>query len=170
MIYRYFSIVLASLLLVTGLQLPGVVSQYEQRVSAHLAEVSHNLSGFQRIADQFHGGSLAALIEKHRQSTDDTFRAEAMVLEDMYNRRARFQAELNAMEASLAGRLGHVIFASDPELFQETLDSYTWTINLSEEAAICGAALLITGIVLSDLLKLLVGSLFRSRKPVHSRP
>ncbi|MBD3649377.1 MAG: DUF2937 family protein, partial [Pseudomonadales bacterium] len=56
MVYRYFSIILASLLLLTGLQVPSFVDQYEKRVDAHLLEVTENLRGFQEIADEYYGG------------------------------------------------------------------------------------------------------------------
>lgn len=165
MIYRYFSILLATALVLGGLQVPGFINQYQQRVSAHLSEVSANLAGFQRIADQLHGGSLLALIEKHRRSPDATFSAEGDVIESMVFRRDRFRAELESLETSLFARIEHVVTAGDRELMSETVAEYKYVITLDQDSAICAGIMLVLGILLADLLHLLLARIFRRRQP-----
>lgn len=153
MLYRYLSILIAAFLVVLGLQIPGFVNQYEQRVSAHLLEVEDNLARFQEIADRYHQGSLDALITHHRQSGDPTFVSEADAIAALYERYRRFSAELAELEASLIGRVIHVAFASDPELMEETVTHYTWVITLNRESAVCAALSSIVGIMLLDLVR-----------------
>lgn len=155
MIYRYFSIALALAVTLSGVQVPGFINQYENRVNAHLLEVRANLAGFKVIADRRHGGSLTALIEHHRNSSDPTFREEADVINDMITRRNRFQAQLSGLEGTLLDRVAHLLFAADTRLMQETAEAYTWTVTFNREALICGIVSLVIGLGLSDLLRLL---------------
>jgi hypothetical protein len=168
MLYRYVSIILASALLLVGLQVPGFIDQYTQRVSAHLIEVKRNLSGFQTIADLHHGGSLERLIEKHRQSTDATFYAEGDVIADLYARYTYLNAELAQLDTSLPRRIRYILLDADRELLRETADHYTYTIDLTWDAAVCGAFVLVFGIVLFDLLALLAAALMRRIFGRHS--
>ncbi|MEX0943709.1 MAG: DUF2937 family protein [Pseudomonadales bacterium] len=164
MLYRYFTILLASALVVAGLQVTGFIDQYEQRLSAHFFEVANNLQGFQQIADQYHGGSLAALIEKHRQSPEATFSSEAIVIADMYNRLIQFEAAMAGLNTSLAGRIIEVSINADREIFDETISNYTYTITLNTDSAFCAGGLLVFGILLSDTLRLIIGRIFRHRR------
>lgn len=164
MIYRYFSILLASLLLLTGLQVPSFVDQYEKRVDAHLVEVTENLRGFQEIADKYHDGSIEELIRKHEASTDTTFRLEAEPISRMYQRYRQFSAEKASLDAGLASQIRHIVLYGDDELIQEAMDTYTWTITLDEDSGLSAAVLLITGLLASDLLKAGVSAGVRRRR------
>lgn len=168
MIYRYFSILLALAVTLGGIQLPGFINQYENRVSAHLLEVRANLAGFQAIADRRHSGSLPALIEHHRNSSDATFREEADVITMMVSRHDRFQAQLNGLDGSLFDRISHLLFAADTQLIQETSEAYTWTVTFNREALICGIISLVIGLGLSDLIRLLVPFAFRRSASTRS--
>ncbi len=174
MIYRYFTIVLAAAFLLAGLQIPGFVSQYSIRTNAHLNEVRNNLAGFQAIADRYHGGSLAALIEKHHQSSEPTFSAEGVVIEGMVNRLNRFVAEEQALSQGLASSVGHLVLAGDPELLLETRQGYTYTVTLDQDTLVCGGITLVAGVAFSDLLYLLglllFRFLFRTGPPPKSAP
>lgn len=156
MLYRYFSILSATVLVLCGLQVPGFINQYEQRVSAHLLEVRDSLSRFQEIANRHHEGSLEALIDHHRQSGDPTFVSEADVIAALYERYRRFSGELTALETSLLGRVTHIAVAADRDLVEETATHYLWIITLNRESIVCAAVALIVGIVLLDLVRGLV--------------
>ena len=165
MFYRYFSILLATGLVIAGLQVPSFINQYQQRLSAHLIEVTANLEGFQRIADEYHGGSLAALIAKHRISTDTTFSAEAAVISSMYEHMLTYEAALNALDTTVMRQLIYLITAADTAMLTETVDHYAYTITLDTTSLWCGLVFLIIGIVVLDLLRALILRAFRPRKP-----
>lgn len=165
MIYRYFSIIMASVLLLTGLQVPAFVDQYEKRVDAHLIEVTENLKGFQEIADEYYEGSIDVLIKKHESSTDLTFKLEAKPIADMYNRYRKFLREKEQLDTNLAYQVVHIIHRADNELLGETINSYTYTITLNKESVISGAILLIIGLLIADFLFFLVsGGIRRHRR------
>ena len=161
MIYRYLAIVVALAATLAGLQVPGFIQQYEQRAEAHLAEVSANLSGFQKIADRRHGGSIEALIAHHARSTDATFRDEAEVIGSMIDRRNTFQKQVAGLSGSLSGQVAFLAGQADRELVSETIDGYRWVITLDRESLICGGIALVIGLGLSDGARLLLLALFR---------
>jgi len=58
----YLRLILFAVGLLAGVQVPGFIDQYAQRVSAHQIEVATDFRGFQQVADQYFGGSVEALI------------------------------------------------------------------------------------------------------------
>lgn len=167
MIYRYFSVACGAILVVLGFQVPSFVTQYEARVSAHLAEVSRSLSGFQAIADKYTGGSIDALVEKHLVSGDDAFRDEGAVLASLVARRRHLTEELAQLDTSLGGQVLYLVTQGDRDLVRENAREFTWTVNISEDAVVCGSASLIAGIALIDILRglfrLIIAALRRQR-------
>lgn len=153
MIYRYFSILLASMLLLAGLQVPSFVDQYEKRVDAHLTEVTQNLRGFQEIADKYYNGSIEALIEKHEASADLTFKLEAKPIGAMYKRYKIFKREKERLDTNLFNQVRYIALQGDETLLRETVNTYTYTITLNEESALSGAIALIVGLLTADLVK-----------------
>lgn len=164
MIYRYCCIVIACVLLLTGLQVPAFVDQYEKRLDAHLIEVTANLRGFQEIADEYYEGSIDALIKKHESSTDLTFQLEAKPIADMYNRYRKFLREKEQLDTNLVYQIVHIVHGADNELLEETINSYTYTITLNKESVISGAVLLIVGLLIADLLSFSVSAGIRRHR------
>src|SRR5581483_6371599 len=68
-LYRYLLILIACVALLMGIQIPSFVDQYEKRLDAHLQEVQADLKGYQDIANRDFGGSMEALIRRHKEST-----------------------------------------------------------------------------------------------------
>ena len=58
---------------------PSFSVQYHHRLQAQHDQVTMDLAAFQNIAAQYHGGSLASLVQHHLDSTDPTFHAEGAV-------------------------------------------------------------------------------------------
>lgn len=146
---RGLALVLFTVGLLAGLQLPGFVQQYEQRVSARLAEAELSLRGFQAVADQFHDGKLSALIEHHRRSRDASFRAEADVIYAQWKRVASLRTEQAALTAPLPKRLWHVLWNSNREILSTTAQGYSNVVPINTGAVVSG--------VVGGLLLLLIG-------------
>lgn len=163
---RFFLLLTASGALLLGIQVPGFVDQYEKRVDAHFLEVSTNLKSFQDIANRFHGGSIEALIEKHEQSTDQTFHAEGDAIRKMHDRFLRFQNEKIQLQASLPNQILWIATGADRELLLETRNNYSFGILLDRTALIVGLSSMIAVVVVLELL----ASLFRLREPARPRP
>jgi hypothetical protein len=151
-LYRYLLIFLACLGLLGGIQVPSFVDQFEKRLDAHLAEVRTDLKGYQDIASRDFGGSMEALIRRHRESNDMVFRDEAEPIEKMYLRLLHFQDQEQGLQAMLPGKVWYLLRYGDHELLQETWAHYTYTIPLDSLAIYSGFAAAAIVVLLLELL------------------
>lgn len=152
LIPRMILLLVACSALLVGVQVPNFTDQYQKRVDAHLQEVQANLAPFQAIADQFHGGSLDALIAHHEASRDPTFRAEADAILHMKQRLMHFQAELANLDQPLPRQVWHLLTAGDRELLGETRDQYSYGIQLDQTAVLSGAGFVFIAVLVLELL------------------
>jgi Protein of unknown function (DUF2937) len=135
--------------ILSGVQLPSFIDQYSQRLEAHYLEAVENLSGYQKIADLYHGGRIENLIAKHESSADPTFYKEAEPIKELFGRVKRFGAEVAALNTNIFLQTSHLLFNGDREVIKETYTKYSATIPLSRVAIICG---IVTGICASAFL------------------
>ncbi|MBA2690743.1 MAG: DUF2937 family protein [Burkholderiales bacterium] len=159
-IYRYFLILAACTSLLVGIQIPSFVDQYEKRLDAHFIEAQNNLRGYREIADKYHGGSIEALITKHEQSADPTFREEAKPIKNIYQRYLRFSDQKRSLESELVGKAAFIVMHGDEELINETYSNYSFTIPLTRLAVLSGFFTAALVVLVIELLRLLL-SLFR---------
>lgn len=154
-LYRYLLIFLACLGLLLGIQVPSYVDQYGKRLDAHLVEVKTDLKGYQDIADRDFGGSMEALIRRHRESHDMIFRDEAEPIEKMYLRLLHFQDQSQGLDTRLPGQVWYLLRYGDHDLLRETWAHYSYTIPLDSLAIYSGfAAAAIVVLVLEILAAL----------------
>lgn len=137
--------------LLLGIQVPAFVDQYGQRVDAHYREVSANILGFQRTADEMFGGDLSQLVEYYRQSNDPVFESDAESVQNIVDRYYRISAEYEAMQANLVAVATHVIFTADNELLAETRSQYSYTVPLNGIALQWGLAAAVILFLLAEL-------------------
>ena len=154
--HRYLMIVVACIALLIGLQLPGLADQYEKRVDAHLREVTIDFQPYQAIADKYFNGSIEKLIAFHRQSGQKPFEEEGAAIENMYQRKLRFAAEMTALKTSLPDRIVHILFNGDPEMKNETLAQYSYIVPLNQDALVVGAVIAIAVLLALELLLAIV--------------
>jgi hypothetical protein len=152
LITRLLFLALAAGALLIGVQLPNFVDQYGKRLDAHFIEVQTNLKPFQDIADQFHGGSMEALIAKHEQSTDETFHAEGEAIRKMYRRFQRFANEKDQLNVELPWQLAFIATRADRELVDETRRNYSFALLLNRQAVISGLVVMAAVVLLLELL------------------
>jgi len=138
---HYITMIVFAIGLLVGIQLPNFVDQYEKRVDAHFVEANEDLSGFQKIADLFHHGDIEELIDKHEQSRDPTFRAEALPIKNIYQRKIRFEREIKALHTSFVGKVAHILTAGDMTIINETYNNYSANLPLNTNAIASGLAL-----------------------------
>ncbi len=149
---RYLTVIVACIGLLLGLQLPSFVDQYEKRVDAHLREVLANFQPIQDVANKYTGGSIEQLIEMHRRSEKKAFQDEGSAIENIYQRKLRFQAEADALKTSLPYKILHVVFDHDREILDETLSQYSYTVPLNQDALTVGAVVAVLMVLALDLL------------------
>lgn len=158
---RLLMLAVAAGALLIGIQIPNFVDQYAKRLDAHYLEVQTNLKPFQDIANQFHGGSLDALIRQHRQSDDLTFRAEGSAIEKMVHRLQRFEREKREMQAALPQQVAFIVARADPDLVEETRQNYTFGLMLDHTAVLAGLACMLVAVVVLEVFAWLVRTLTR---------
>ncbi len=151
-IARYLFVIVACIALLIGLQVPNFVDQYHKRVDAHLREVSINLKPFQDIANKFFGGDMDKLIALHRDSGEKPFQEEGDAISQLLQRKARFTADLAALETNLPAQAWHVLMNGDREMRNEVIAQYSYAVPLDKDALLFGGGLALMVLVLMDLL------------------
>ena len=169
-LYRYLMIIVACVALLLGLQVPNFIDQYQKRLDAHLREVTVNLQPFQTIADKYFAGDMTKLIALHRESGERPFQEEGSAIEQMVQRKLRFEAELAALQASLPIKAFRVLFNGDREMIDETLGQFSYNIPMTQDALLFGAGFAFSLLLALEALLALARRLTRNiLKPTHTK-
>ena len=113
---------------VLGSVFPSYSSQYQQRLIAQLDQVRTDLAPFQEIADDFHAGSLTALINHHLNSDDPTFYAEGAAIQMMVINKSDLAKANAALNESPVKQAIFFMENIDYNLARSTWQSYTPSI------------------------------------------
>ncbi|MET1077986.1 MAG: DUF2937 family protein [Pseudomonas sp.] len=156
MLRSYLRLGLFALGLLIGVQVPGFVHDYGNRVEAHRLESEEGLKGFRETAQRFFNGDLQALVGHYRASEDPVMRSDADSLNLLLSRGLRWQREWEALQGPWYAKAWHVAVAADPELRAETFQAYRYQVLLAPEAIAwgIGCALLLAWLVELVLLGL----------------
>ncbi|GLH32472.1 MULTISPECIES: DUF2937 family protein [Pseudomonas] len=134
MFRSYLRLLLFTFGLLAGIQVPGLVKDYSQRVEAHLFESRQALDGFKQTAERFFKGDLQALVRHYRSSDDVVFNSDANSIESLLIRNQVLENEWQALQGSWVSRTWHVLVQPDPQMREETLKGYSYQILLVPEA------------------------------------
>ena len=173
MLKGYLRLVVFTVGLLIGVQVPGFVDQYAKRVSAHYIEAKQNFAGFQQAADQYFNGDIEALVAHHLASPDVVFKGEAKTIGDLFARIKALAAELDAMSGPAISRLAHIAVNPNRQILQETITAYSYTVPLSPDAIVYGVS---AGLLLSLAIELILVGLVavlwhrRWQKPSFRKP
>lgn len=157
MLRSYLRIILFTLGLLVGVQVPGLINDYSQRVQAHMIEARNSLQGFNETAQKFFDGNLQALVEHYRGSDDPVFRSDADSIGGLLARSQSLEREWQALQGPWYARDWHVLVGADPQIRNETLHGYQYQVLLAPAAIGWGLA---SGFLLSwcvESLGLLIG-------------
>lgn len=155
-LHRYLLIVLACAALLAGIQIPNLVDQYEKRVDAHLREAVLAFKPYQALADKYFGGDINKLIALHQKNQAKPIRDEGNVIQQMIKRKQHLQQAYDDMQASLPVQIYRLVLRGDRDLMRETLQQYTYSVPLTQEALMAGAAAVVILLALTELLLALV--------------
>ena len=164
MFRSYLRLLLFTLGLLVGLQVPGLVNDYRQRVEAHRLEAQHALSGFQQTADRFFNGDVQALLRHYRESPDPVFNSDAGSIDHLLTRNRLLEQEWQALQGNWLSQAWHVLVQPDPELRRETLAGYSYQVLLVPEAIGWGLAIGFLLAFLVESLLVLIGALLLGRR------
>lgn len=133
MLRSYVRLVLFTLGLLVGVQVPGFISDYGKRVEAHMLEAQQSLRGYNETALRFFNGDVQALIQHYRTSEDPVFRADADNINNLLTRNQALDREWLALQGPWYARAWHVLTGADTAIRNETWNGYTWQVLLSPE-------------------------------------
>lgn len=159
----YLRMMLFALGLLAGVQIPGLVDLYYQRLDARLQQADLSLAPFQHTADQHFGGDLDALIAHYGASQDPVFAQDATSLQLLVSQQQRLQRERAFQDEPWYRQLSHLLLQPDPQLWQDTLHNYSYVVPLKQAAVFCGLSAGLLAALLGDLLLALVLLPFRQR-------
>ena len=117
-----------------GGMVPSYLAQYRQRVGGALGQALKDLAPFQEIANRFHDGSLAKLVQHHLASTDPTFRAEGAAIQAMADSVASLRHAVDALDANVFQQLLYLITQGDPALLDATWAVFRPAFALSADS------------------------------------
>jgi hypothetical protein len=153
MLRSYLRLVLFTVGLLFGVQIPGFVSDYGKRVEAHLIEAQQSIKGYNATAAQFFKGDVQALIQHYRESEDPVFRSDADSINALLTRTQILEREWLSMQGPWYARALHVAIAADADIRRETWNGYTWQVLLAP-------GVIAWGIVCALVLALLIETFF----------
>ncbi|MFK8330151.1 DUF2937 family protein [Pseudomonas sp. BJa5] len=168
MFRSYLRLLLFTFGLLVGVQIPGLINAYGQRVEAHLLESREGLKGFEETARRFFNGDLQALVRHYRSSDDPVFNSDANSIDSLLIRNRLFEREWQILQGSWLERTWHVLVRADSQLREETLKGYSYQILLAPEALAWGLSCALLLALAVESLLLLLGwlALGGRRKPV----
>lgn len=171
MLRSYLRLILFAFGLLVGVQVPGFIADYTQRVDAHRLEAEQGLAGFRETAQRFFQGDLAALVEHYRASSDEVMRSDADSVAHLVARNELMQREWLALQGPWYQRAWHVLAMANPELRQETFAAYGYQLLLKPEAIAwgLGCGLLLAWMVESLLILLGAAAGIGRSKKVQQR-
>ena len=156
MLRSYLRLLVFTFGLLVGVQVPGFITDYSQRLEAHRLEAQQSLKGFRATAEKFFKGDLDALVAHYRVSDDPVMRSDGQSVAALVSRDAQLEAEWWAMQGAWYQRVWHLITAADRPLLEETYNGYSYQVLLAPEAIAWGlsCALLLAWLVEVLLLSL----------------
>ena len=162
---QYLRLILFSVGLLIGMQLPAVVDQYSKRVHAHFLEAEQNLAGFQQTANAYFSGSIKRLISHYQSSEDNVFKKDAANIQFIFERVEILNNEMKLLEQSALFRTFHVVFGYDNKLMDETMQQYSYALLLNPQALLWGIAIAFClAFFVELLLRLFLQVIFKRRK------
>lgn len=157
----YLRMVLFALGLLAGVQLPGLLELYFQRIDARLQQAELSLSPFQANADRHFAGDLGALERHYQQSPDPVMRGDADSIRLLIEQQSLLKQEQSLAAAPWYRQTLHLLSSADRAWVRDTLAHYSYVVPLKQEAILCGLLAGVLGSLLGDLLYAILAWPFR---------
>lgn len=152
MLQRYSLKLIFALTLLIGLQFPHFLTQYETRLDAHYLESKMQLNQYQKLADFLFAGDLNALVEKHKNSNVELFKAETVIIEKLINRADFLEKQKINLQGTMFTRFVFLTTQINKPLFIETQDNYQANIVLNKQSIIVGLIVATFATLLLELM------------------
>ncbi|GHA12039.1 hypothetical protein GCM10008090_22340 [Arenicella chitinivorans] len=173
-LFEYIRLVLFVGGVLLGIQVPGFVDQYGQRLQAHTVESERSLSDFQKDADRYFDGSIEKLVSHYQNNPDKVVQQGGGNIGKLYQRQQYLQSAYQAFTASWWSPYVQTLFNPVVDIRAQAVESYDFSVMLNSHAIVTG---LIVGLSLGVILELILGLLrlifnrpARSHRPLRHRP
>jgi hypothetical protein len=150
-IREYLRLAIFAMGLLSGVQIPAFIDQYQKRVDAHLLEAQQNLAGFKQTAERYFNGDMAALIQHYRSSSDAIFQQDAKNLQLIYERTTLLQNQWDNLNSGVIKRVYFVVRNYNQQILQETVNQYSYTVPLEPVALGWGICIALLFAALFDI-------------------
>ncbi|MEO8154783.1 MAG: DUF2937 family protein [Rhizobacter sp.] len=124
---------------IAGGMVPSYLAQYRQHVGGALGQALKDLAPFQDIADRFHDGSLAKLIQHHLASTDASFHAEGAAIQAIANSVASLRTAMAALDTNVFNQLVYLLTQADSSMAQATWAAFRPSFGLTADSVLMAA-------------------------------
>lgn len=134
----YARLILFSVSLLIGVQIPAFMQQYELVSKARYAEASLNLEGFKQTADSYFGGNLQRLVEHYQNSSDAVMQADSQSVSALVTRVTELKKEQSVFKQSQPMIAWHILTSAHADVLQQTRQEYTYLVPLNSQAIAWG--------------------------------
>jgi hypothetical protein len=167
MLRSYIRLVLFALGLLLGVQIPGFITDYSQRIEAHRLEAHQALEGYRKTAGEFFEGDMDRLVAHYRASNDPVFQSDADSLGILLRREQMLTAQWEALQASWYERAWHVLTKANPQILHETWQGYSYQVVLTPECIGWGLACAFLLAWIIEAVALALAMLIMPRRPAR---
>ena len=115
---------------------PAYFMQYQHRVNSQFDQVTMDLATFQLIADDYHEGSLDALVRHHLASADPTFHDEGLAIRAMVRAQQTLVETRTSFDEPVYRQAWYLFANADTELARTTWRAYTPALVTTTDAVI----------------------------------
>lgn len=151
-VFEYLRIAILLVGLLVGIQLPGIVDDYGQLLEARTMESDGNVSEFQDDANRFFAGDLNRLIEYYLANPDQVIVAGGESIGAIVSRNTYLNNALMQFGSSRFNAYYHVFLVPVPEIKEQLLENYQYSITLNSEAIGVGVGIAILCMMAFELL------------------
>ncbi len=149
---EYLRLAVFAIGLLSGVQIPAFIDQYQKRVDAHLIEAKQNLAGFRQTAERYFKGDMQKLIRHYEQSEDVIFRQDAKNVQLIFNRANLLQVQWDNLNSGVVRRAYYLATQYNPQILQETVTQYSYTVPLNPVALGWGICIALLFAALFDMM------------------
>lgn len=151
-IREYLRLAVFAIGLLSGVQIPAFIDQYQKRVDAHLLEAKQNLAGFRQTAERYFKGDMQKLIRHYEQSEDVIFRQDAKNVQLIFKRASLLQVQWDNLNSGVVQRAYYLATQYNPQILQETVTQYSYTVPLNPVALGWGICIALLFAALFDMM------------------
>ena len=157
MLMGYLRLLIFIGLLLAALQLPSILDQYQQRLTAQLTQTQQSLLPFQQVANNLFKGDLKQLIEEYRTSKEPEFRAQSTSVSDLHRQLLRLQTQVDAIQVPWPQKLQAQQHINRPLLKEvvQQFDYKTASVPLMTVLKVTGCVFVVL-LILESLLHLII--------------